>query len=149
MIIDQEALHTLRHMTGKIGIKIDLEKAYDKLEWDFIKRMLTFFNFPSHTIKLIISCISSSHMAVIVNGEPTEFFTLSRGIYQGNPLSLCIFIMCMKYLSILIEEEVKKKNWKSLKLCKSGPRITHTLFVDDSVLFGIGMWQPLTLFILF
>ena len=59
-IIVQEIIHTLSKKRGKMGymaLKIDLEKAYDNLEWSFIRDMLIRFNFPLDIIDIIMSCI--------------------------------------------------------------------------------------------
>ena len=61
-IIVQELVHTISKKKGKVGymaIKIDLEKAYDKLEWSFIRRMLIRINLPANLVELIMSCVSS------------------------------------------------------------------------------------------
>ena len=50
-------------------VKIDLEKAYDKLEWSFIKMVLDHFGFPSNIVNLIMSCVSSTSIAILFNGN--------------------------------------------------------------------------------
>ncbi|KAF7138178.1 hypothetical protein RHSIM_Rhsim07G0234500 [Rhododendron simsii] len=91
VIIVQEIVHSLNLKKGSVGtmvIKIDLEKAFDHLEWGFIRKMLLSFNFPDLWVNLILSCISSSSSSVLFNGGKTENFWPSRGIRQGDPLSL-------------------------------------------------------------
>lgn len=92
-------------------LKIDLEKVFDKLEWSFIHARLIHFKFPIKTIKLIMSCITTSEVAVLVNGTRTKFFSPSRGIRQGDPISPYIFIVCMEMLSRKIESVVEIKQW--------------------------------------
>ena len=89
---------------GYIAVKVDLEKAYDRLEWSFIHKVFQAFRFPDNIIKLIMSCISTSSLSVLVNGCALDPFSPSRGIRQGNPLSPYLFILCMEYLGFLIEE---------------------------------------------
>ena len=70
-IIVQELIHTMGRAKGRNGymaIKIDLEKAYDKLEWGFIKEILIRFNFPENLIELILNCISSVSTSLLFNG---------------------------------------------------------------------------------
>ena len=80
---------------GYMALKIDLEKAYDKLEWGFIRSMLIRYNFPDNLIEIIMSCISSVLTLLLFNGGSLEPFKPSRGIRQGDPLSPYIFILCM------------------------------------------------------
>lgn len=91
-------------------LKIDLEKAFDKLEWSFIKDTLLFFGFPDHLSKLIMSCVTTSSIYVLVNGTKTNFFKPSRGIRQGDPMSPYLFILCMERISRGIDSEVNAEN---------------------------------------
>ena len=100
-IIVQEIIHTLSRKKGKVGymaIKIDLEKAYDKLEWSFIRDMLIRANLPADLIDIIMSCISTVSTSILFNGEALDPIYPSRGIRQGDPLSLYLFILCMEFL---------------------------------------------------
>ena len=63
-----------------MAIKIDLEKAYDKLEWSFIREMLIIINLPQGLIKLIISCVTLVSTSILLNGGNLEYFNPSRGI---------------------------------------------------------------------
>ena len=69
-IIVQELIHTMSKKKGRTGvmaIKLDLEKAYDRLEWSFIRDTLNLFNFPDHLISLIMSCISTTFISILFN----------------------------------------------------------------------------------
>ena len=68
-------------------IKIDLEKAYDKLEWSFIKEVLVAANFPPNLIQLIMSCVSTVSTSILFNEGVLNPFLPSGGIRQGDPLS--------------------------------------------------------------
>ena len=89
-IIVQELVHTISRKKGRngfIAIKIDLEKAYDKLEWGFIREMLIRVNLPYNIIKLIMSCVLTVSTSIVVNGGALEQILPSRGLRQGDPLS--------------------------------------------------------------
>ena len=98
-----------------MAIKIDLEKAYDRIEWNFIREMLTLFNFPENLIKLIMNCVTSVSTSLLLNGGSVEPFLPSRGIKQGDPLSPYLFILCMEFLGHLIEEKCVAKLWTPVK----------------------------------
>ena len=111
-IIVQKLIHSMARKKGRGGvmaIKLDLEKAYDCLEWSFIRDTLNCYKFPSRLISLIMSCLSLSSISILVNGRALEPFYPSRGIRQGDPLSPYLFILCMEVLGALIEEKCKAK----------------------------------------
>ena len=129
-------MNTSKSKVGSMAIKIDLEKTFDRLEWSFIRQTLIFFNFPPDWITLIMSCITSTSLAVLVNGEHLDTFTPSRGIRQGNPLSPYIFILCMEHLAWLIHNEVEASNWSRIHVSRNDPSFTHLFFANDLMLFA-------------
>jgi len=106
VIVMQEILHSMWCKIGTKGwmaIKLDLEKSYDRLRWDFIHETLNKMKLSSLLVAVIMNCISSCSLSILWNGEPTKFFNPSRGIRQGDPLSPYLFVACMERLSQLIE----------------------------------------------
>ena len=85
----------------------------------------------------ILGCISSTNFVVLVNGSPSSFFPASRGIRQGCPLSPLLFILVIEILSLLIEDAKRSGKIKGIKI-SSHFHLTHLLFVDDVILFGLG-----------
>ena len=128
-IIVQELIHTISRAKGKEGymvIKVDLEKAYDKLEWSFIGEMLFRVNLPSNLIQLIMSCVTSVSTSILFHGGVLDSFHPSRGIKQGDPLSPYLFIMCMDFLGQLTEEKCSGKFWNSVKASRNGLAFSHS-----------------------
>lgn len=76
-------------------IKIYLEKAYDKLEWYFIRERLNQINMFEELIKVIMSCVSSVSTLILFNGRILDPIYPSRGIRQGDPLSPYLFLLCI------------------------------------------------------
>lgn len=139
IIIAQEAIHSMRRKTGKKGwmiIKVDLEKAFDKLRWDFIEETLNDARLPPLLIKVIMNCITTSSIQVLWNGSTTDSFLPQRGIRQGDPLSPYLFVLCMEKLAQSITQEVDKSAWKPISMGKNGPPLSHLFFADDLILFS-------------
>lgn len=137
-IIAQEVVHQMHKKKGKKGFllfKIDLEKAYDRVDWNFLRLTLDDFGFPNQTINLIMSCITSSSLTIKWNSEKLEPFSPNRGIRQGDPMSPYLFVLCMEKLVLLIQEKVQDKKWLPVKIAKDSPVISHLFFADDCLLF--------------
>ena len=83
-------------------VKIDLEKAYDCLEWSFIRMVLIHFGFPEIIIKLILSCVSTTSTSILFNGSKFQHLCPSKGIRQGDPISPYLFLLCMEFLGAQI-----------------------------------------------
>jgi len=139
IIIVQEMLHSMRRKKGSKGfmaIKIDLEKAYDRLRWQFIRETLLEARIPQMMIYVILNCISLTTFRILWHGEKTEAFTPSRGVRQGDPLSPYLFVLCMERLNHLIEAAVEKGDWKPIVASRGGPSVASLFFADDLILFG-------------
>ncbi|KAL4032276.1 hypothetical protein IC575_005346 [Cucumis melo] len=115
-------------------LKLDIEKAFDKLNWDFIDFVLEKKNFPILWRKWIRGCISNVTYSVIVNGRPQGRIKANRGLRQGDPLSPFLFVIAMDYLSRLLSHLESSGAIKGVSL-NSNCNISHILFADDILLF--------------
>lgn len=139
MIIAKEMLHHFKYrkaQKGAIAWKINLEKAYDKINWKFIKSVLQEVGFPSHWVNFIMSCVTSPKLSVLWNGEQSDMFVPQRGIRQGDPLSPYLFVLCVEKLAPKMNKEVTSRKFKPIKPGISFPPISHFFFADDLLLFG-------------
>ncbi|KAA3458589.1 reverse transcriptase [Gossypium australe] len=140
VLLAYELLHTFRKKrTGKKGymaVKLDMSKAYDRVEWDFVKQVMRKLGFSANWIELIMKCITTVSYAVILNGNRGSSFQPSRGLRQGDPLSPFLFLICSEVLSALMKSTKQNGLVKGAKASRKGPEISHLLFVDDCILFG-------------
>lgn len=99
-----------------MALKIDLEKAYEKLEWSFIWDMLIRVNLPTDLIDTIMSCVTTISTSIVFNGEALDPIFPSRGLRQGDPLSPYLFILCIDFLGQLVEEKCSANLWRPIKV---------------------------------
>ena len=103
----------------------------------FLRLILMQIGLPYRVIKWIMSSVNSINNEVIINGIPTEFFWDSRGLCQGWSLSPFLFWLVIKGLIILISKDKSDGRIKGIKFGQD-LKISHMLFVDDIMIFGIG-----------
>jgi hypothetical protein len=120
---------------GEPGVlcKMDLEKAYDHVNWDFLLYMLKRCGFGDKWCSWIAHCISSVRFLVLVNGSPYGFFSSSRGLRQGDPLSPLLFMFVMEALSRMISAAVNGGLLEGFKVGNAD--FSHLLFADDTLIF--------------
>lgn len=109
IIFLQETIHSMNLMKCKEGfmiVKLDLQKAYDCIEWRFVRETLELIGQPENLIDLIMNCISSSRMQMNWNERPSTAFSPSHGLRQGDPLSPYLFVLCKEQLSHAISDAV-------------------------------------------
>ena len=98
MLVAFDTLHNLKRKTqGKVGymaLKLDMSKAYDRVEWIFLEKVMKHLRFADNLIKIIMSCMSLVSYVVLLNGQPVGNIKPTKGLRQGDPLSPYIFLLC-------------------------------------------------------
>jgi len=122
-------------------MQLNIAKAYDKVNWVYLKKMLIAFGFDHNWVRWVMALVTSTSFSILVNGSPSEIFSPSRGLRQGNPLSPFLFIIMMEGLGEAIKQAKSAGKIKGLKLTDNGQPLTHQQFVDDTMLQGIPIVQ--------
>lgn len=113
-----------------------LIKAYDSLDWEFIRHCLAYFSAPSSFVKWERECITYPWFSVSINGTLVGYFEGRRGLRQGNPLSPNLFVIAMEVLLRLMEEAVLDNRSFDFHPKCSKLHLTQLCFADDPILFS-------------
>ena len=139
VLIAFESMHHIHHKKGgkkgEMALKLDMSKAYDRVEWGCLERIMTRLGFEEKWRSLIMRCVSSVSYSVKINGKPKGHIIPTRGLRQGDPLSPYLFLLCAEVLSALIKKAVDNGEMEGLSICRNGLKISHIFFADDNIIF--------------
>ena len=102
-------------------LKLDMRKAYNKVEWVFLENPMKKMGFCERWIGLIMTYVKSITYSIQVNGQPKGLITPTRGIRQGDPLSPLLFLLCIERLHALINNAANLGEITSFSLYRKGP----------------------------
>ncbi|XP_074314185.1 secreted RxLR effector protein 78-like [Silene latifolia] len=134
---DLVKLYGRKTASSRCLFKIDLQKAYDSVEWSFLFQMLQELNFPSSFTNLIKECVTTATYTLNLNGDSFGWFKGQKGLRQGDPLSPLLFTICMEYLTRLLAYTTSTMNFKFHPLCRP-IKLSSLMFADDMLLFSKG-----------
>lgn len=135
----QEIVHSFRYTKPKKGsviIKVDLGKAYDRLEWSFIRSSLDDAGFPPNLSDVIMHLVSDGSCRHFLNGDLTYEIKPTRGLRQGDLLSPYLFELCVERLGHWIGKKVEEGKIKPVRASRSGPGVSYLFFADDLLLMS-------------
>jgi hypothetical protein len=137
VLLAQELVRNYHRKGGqpRCTMKIDLMKAYDSVNWDFILHCLACFGFPVKFINWIRECITSPRFSIAINGTLVGFFKGAKGLRQGDPISPYLFVIAMEVFSKIMEDYTKAGSGFSFHPRCSRLQLTHLCFADDLLLF--------------
>lgn len=124
-------------VSPRCAMKIDISKAFDSVQWDFLLNTLRAHAFPEVYVRWVQTCISTASFSVQVNGELAGYFGSDRGLRQGCSLSPYLFVICMNVLSQKIDKAAHDKRIGFHPRCKQ-LKLTHLCFADDLMVFVDG-----------
>ncbi len=131
ILIAFEVMHYLntkrQGKTAHMAAKLDMSKAYDRVEWNYLQAVMLKMGFESRWVNLIMECLSTVNYSVLINGEPHGYIRPSRGLRQGDPLSPYLFLICAEGLSALFRAAERERRLCGVSICRGGPRLSHLL----------------------
>lgn len=135
-----EVLHFMKAKTRGddryVALKLDISKAYDRMDWNYLRAVLHKMGFHSRWIHWMCMCVESVDYSVLVNGNQVGPIIPGRGLRQGDPLSPYLFILCTEGLSALIRDVETRGLLTGTKVCRHAPSVSHLLFADDFFYFS-------------
>ncbi|KAM6550661.1 hypothetical protein CsatB_000469 [Cannabis sativa] len=139
IMVSFEIMHYLkRKRLGKDGymaLKLDMSKAYDRVEWPFIESVLLRMGFDRRVVSLIMFCVSTVRYKVTHGGHSMGPITPGRGLRQGDPLSPYLFLICAEGFSSLLKDYQRHQLISGIRVARGAPIVSHMLFADDSYVF--------------
>uniref|UniRef100_A0A803NYG4 Reverse transcriptase domain-containing protein n=1 Tax=Cannabis sativa TaxID=3483 RepID=A0A803NYG4_CANSA len=133
-----EVMHYLkRKRRGKRvhGHLSDMSKAYDRVEWDYLRAVMLRMGFAERWVNLVMECVTTVTYTIVHNNHSMGPIIPTRGIRQGDPLSTYLFIICAEGFSSIIQKFVANQLIQGCRVANGAPAISHMLFADDSYLF--------------
>ncbi|KAL0439150.1 UNVERIFIED_CONTAM: LINE-1 retrotransposable element O protein [Sesamum latifolium] len=126
---------SLKSYSPRCALKVELRKAYDMVDWDFLFAALKLFSFPVRFISWIRECVSTTTFSICLNDNIHGFFLGVRGLKQGDPMSPYFFVLVMEVLRVTFQQHIEQNmgfmyHWKC---CEVG--LFQLCFADDLLLF--------------
>lgn len=119
-------------------LKIDMAKAYDRVDWGFLLEVLHAFSFSNNFCKIIDVCVKSPWFSVIMNGTYKGYFQASQGLRHGDPLSPYLFIVMEEVLTRLLKKNFATGRIGTFSHPVGAPLVSHLLYADDLLVFANG-----------
>ena len=116
-------------------LKVDLQKAFDSIHWDFLEDLLRALHFRRIFTKWIMACVSNVEFFLHLNGRIHGSFRGCRRLCQGDPLSALLFVLRMEYFSRIMHQASTLPSYKHHPHCRA-LNLTHLMFANDLILFG-------------
>ena len=122
-----------------MALKLHMSKMYDRVEWQFMEKLMKKMGFGDTWTNLMMQCISKATYSVLINGEPYGHIKSTRGMRQGDPLSPYLFLLCTKGFYGLLKKAKENGDIWGVSICQSAPKLTHLFFFwQITALFFVG-----------
>lgn len=124
-----------KNKTEGLVLKVDFEKAYDNVNWNFLLDMLSKLGCGVKWCDWIRKCISTTSLSILINGSATDEVFPQKGLRQGDPLSPFLFNVVVEALNIIVERSKERGMIRGVQVGRDGINISHLQFADDTIFF--------------
>nr|GEU38638.1 hypothetical protein [Tanacetum cinerariifolium] len=140
ILLTQELMHNyhLDRGVARCAFKVDIQKAYDTVDWVFLKNILAGFGFHDRMIGWIMECVTTTSFSISINGSLHGFFKGKRSLRQRDPLSPYLFTLVMEILTLMLQRGVDSGNLFVYHRYCSKMKLINLCFADDLFLFSHG-----------
>ncbi|KAK6782003.1 hypothetical protein RDI58_019799 [Solanum bulbocastanum] len=147
IMLAQEMIHQIKkpNIGSNVIIKLDMAKAYDRVQWSYTCLVLRKMGFSECFIDMVWRIMANNWYSIIINGKRYGFFKSSRGLKQGDPLSPALFILGAEVLSRSLNRLHNHPDYHGFFMERKGPQVNHLSFADDIILFTSGRQKTLQL----
>ncbi|GJZ72635.1 RNA-directed DNA polymerase, eukaryota, reverse transcriptase zinc-binding domain protein, partial [Tanacetum coccineum] len=110
ILLTQELLrgYNWKNGTRRVALNIDIQKAYDTVNWDFLEKVLNIFKFPTKMISWIMVCVRTAAFTISINNERVGYFKGGRGLRQRDPISHYIFTLVMEVFTLILQKQISE-----------------------------------------
>uniref|UniRef100_A0A1S4DHZ1 Reverse transcriptase domain-containing protein n=1 Tax=Nicotiana tabacum TaxID=4097 RepID=A0A1S4DHZ1_TOBAC len=139
ILLTQEIVTDIRLRTKagpNVILKLDMTKAYDRLSWLFLTKVLRKMGFTERLIGIVFGLVSNNWYSILINGQVHGFFKSSRGVKQGDPLSPTLFILAAEALPRGLNELHTNLYFCGIGMPKWSPKINHLVYAYDMIIFS-------------
>lgn len=131
-LLTHEIFDTLKRKKGFGALKIDMCKAYDRVNWTFLKAVMLAMNFSTTWVEWVIECVTTVKYVLLVNGSPSKPFNQLGVLDKLIPYPPYLFLLCANILSIALTQAENSKQIKGVSIGRHGVSFTHLFFANDS-----------------
>ena len=122
-----------------MALKLHMSKMYDRVEWQYMEKLMKKMGFGDTWTNLMMQCISKATYLVLINGEPYGHIKSTRRMHQGDPLSPYLFLLCTEGFYGLLRKAEENGDIRGVSIYRSAPKLTHLFFFwQITALFFVG-----------
>ncbi|XP_058762737.1 secreted RxLR effector protein 78-like [Vicia villosa] len=131
LVVNEVLDFAKREKRSCVVLKVDFEKAYDRVSWNFVRNIFKRMAFGDRWMRWMECCIFNNSISVLVNGSATKEFKVEKGLRQGDPLSPFVFVLVMEALTALMKKSKEIGEFRGFRF-NNGYEVDLLQLADDT-----------------